>query len=68
MTFFWKRGVNPLNVIPHKVFKHTQTIFRQITDELLEFVRPFCWVGTLRVKDGLPKKSVLSASMEDLKN
>ena len=68
MTFLWKRSANPLSVNPHKVVKHAQTICRQITDEFFEFVWPFCWVGTLRVKDRLPKKSILSASMEGLKN
>ena len=30
--------------------KHTQTIRRQIADELLECVRPFCEIGAKRVK------------------
>ena len=29
----------------HKMVKHTQTIHRQIADELLECVWPFCGVG-----------------------
>ena len=29
--------------------KHTQTIRRQIADELFEFVWPFCGIGALRV-------------------
>ena len=28
--------------------KHTQTIRRQIADELFEFVWPFCGIGALR--------------------
>ena len=28
----------------HKIFKHTQTIRRQFTDDLFECVRPFCGV------------------------
>ena len=30
--------------------KHTQTICRQIADELFECVRPFCEIGAERVK------------------
>ena len=30
--------------------KHTQTIPRQIADELFECVWPFCGIGALRVK------------------
>ena len=31
--------------------KHTKTICRQIADELLECVWPFCGIETLRVKN-----------------
>ena len=34
---------------PHKVVKHTQTIRRQIADELFEYVWPFLGVGAKRV-------------------
>ena len=34
----------------HKMVKHTQTIRRQIADELFECVWPFCETGTKRVK------------------
>ena len=30
---------------PHKMAKHTQTISRQIAEELFECVWPFCEVG-----------------------
>ena len=36
---------------PHLTVKHTQTIRRQITDELFEYVWPFCGVGTYRVNN-----------------
>ena len=29
----------------HKIVKHTETIRRQIADELFECVWPFCWIG-----------------------
>ena len=34
--------------------KHTQTIRRQIADELFECVWPFCEIGAKRVKISLP--------------
>ena len=35
----------------HKMIKHTQTIRRQIADELFECVCPFCEIGAKRVND-----------------
>ena len=37
---------NPLSTNPTKMVKHTQTISRQIADELLKCVWPSCVVGT----------------------
>ena len=36
--------MNPLSGSP-KMLKHTQTIFRQIADELFERVWPICGIG-----------------------
>ena len=41
MILFW-----PYKRQSHKMAKHTQTIRRQIADELLECVWPFCEIGT----------------------
>ena len=38
--------INPLNANFTKMVKHTQTIRRQIADELFECVWPFCGIGT----------------------
>ena len=35
--------------LPHKMIKYTQTIRRQLANELLESVWPFCGVGAWQV-------------------
>ena len=40
MILFW-----PFQRQSHKMTKHTQTIRRQIGDELFECVWPFCEIG-----------------------
>ena len=42
--------LNPLSANITKFFKHTQTIRRQIADELFECVSPFCGIDASRVK------------------
>ena len=39
-------GCSPFKRQFHKMVKHTQTISRQIADELFECVWPFCGIGT----------------------
>ena len=49
--YFWIPSViYPSKRQPHKMVKHTQTILRQIADELCEYAWPFCGAGALRVK------------------
>ena len=40
--------------------KHTQTIRRQITDELFECVWSFCEIGVKRVKSPIQKFAILT--------
>ena len=44
-TKYCVSSFNPLKGQPHKMVKHTQTIRRQIDDELFECVWPFCGVA-----------------------
>ena len=48
LHFIWKIDINPLKYQPHKMVKHTQTIRRQIANELFECVWLFCGVGALK--------------------
>ena len=45
MHSFKDEKLYPFKRQPHKMFKHTQKIRRQIADELFECVWPFCGVG-----------------------
>ena len=40
------------------MLKHTQTIPRQIADELFEFVWPFFEIGAKRVNESMPVESL----------
>ena len=48
--------------------KHTQTIRRQIVDELFECVWPFCRIGASRVKQDVSLKTTNQRSKNTLRS
>ena len=46
--------------------KYTQTIRRQIPDELFECVWPFCWIGAEKVNSILKKKQSNNYALKEL--
>ena len=44
-NFLWKDALQPFKRQFHRMVKHTQTIRREIVDELFECVWPLCGIG-----------------------